>query len=86
MKELLLIVIPSALSAFTGWIIGYRKQNIDLCSDRLDELEKSIRVYNLIIDDMSKKVEELTGHIAKLEEKIKVLIVENKQLKKQNNI
>jgi uncharacterized coiled-coil protein SlyX len=86
MKDILVIVIPSIISAFTGWFIGYRKQNIDLCSDRLDELEKSIRVYNVIIDDMSKKIEELTGHIAQLEDKIKNLISENKHLKRKNGL
>ena len=86
MKDILLIVIPSLLSAFTGWIIGYRKQNIDLCSDRLDELEKSINVYNKIIDDMAKKIEALTTEIHKLEAKIQDLIKENKQLKNRNSL
>lgn len=86
MKDILLIVIPSLLSAFTGWIIGYRKQNIDLCSDRLDELEKSINVYNKIIDDMAKKIEALTKEIHLLEGKIQDLIKENKQLKNRNSL
>jgi uncharacterized coiled-coil protein SlyX len=86
MKDILMIVIPSIISAFTGWFIGFRKQNIDLCSDRLDELEKSIRVYNVIIDDLSKKVEELTLHIIKLESTIDSLKKENKNLKKYNGL
>jgi prefoldin subunit 5 len=38
----------------------------------------------VIIEDMSKKIEELTGHIHKLEGKIQDLIKENKQLKNKN--
>jgi uncharacterized coiled-coil DUF342 family protein len=82
MKEILLVVIPSILA----YIFGYRMNNADLCGKRLDELEKSIGVYNLIIDDMSKKIEELTGHINKLEGKIADLIKENKQLKNTNSL
>jgi uncharacterized coiled-coil protein SlyX len=86
MKDFLIIIIPSIISAFTGWFIGFRKQNIDLCSDRLDELEKSIKVYNIIIDDLAKKVEELTMHIVKLESTIDSLSKENRNLKKYNGL
>jgi archaellum component FlaC len=86
MKDILIIVIPSLLSAFTGWVLGYRKQNIDLCSDRLDELEKSINVYNKIISDMSEKIDGLRKEITRLETQIQDLIKENKQLKNKNTI
>lgn len=82
MKDILLVIIPSIVS----YILGWRMNNADLCGKRLDELEKSINVYNVIIDDMSKKIEELTGHIHKLEGKIQDLIKENKQLKQKNNL
>jgi uncharacterized coiled-coil protein SlyX len=82
MKDILLVVIPSVLA----YIFGWRMNNTDLCGKRLDELEKSIGVYNLIIDDMSKKVEELSGIINKLEIKIADLIKENKRLKNTNSL
>jgi peptidoglycan hydrolase CwlO-like protein len=86
MKDLLLIIIPSIVSAFTGWFIGRKKENVDLCGERLDALEKSITVYNTIIDDMAKKIETLSKEINKLEGKIQSLLAENKHLKKQNSI
>lgn len=82
MKEILLITIPSILA----YVLGWRLNNADLCGKRLDELEKSINVYNLIIDDLSKKVEELTGHIVRLEQTIESLKIENKHLKNKNSI
>jgi uncharacterized coiled-coil DUF342 family protein len=82
MKEILLITIPSILA----YILGWRLNNADLCGKRLDELEKSINVYNLIIDDLSKKVEELTGQIVRLEQTIDSLKTENKHLKNKNSI
>ena len=82
MKEILLVVIPSILA----YIFGYRMNNADLCGKRLDELEKSINVYNHIIEDMSKKIEGLTTEINKLEEQIQQLLQENKKLKNKNSL
>ncbi len=82
MKDILLVVIPSILA----YIFGYRMNNADLCGKRLDELEKSINVYNHIIDDMSKKIETLTAEINKLEEQIQELLQENKKLKNKNSL
>jgi peptidoglycan hydrolase CwlO-like protein len=80
MKEILLVIIPSTLA----YIFGYRMNNADLCGKRLDELEKSIKVYNTIIDDMSNKIDTLKKEINSLEGKIQDLIKENKQLKNNN--
>jgi len=44
-------------------------------------LEKSIKVYQTIIDDLSNKIEELTAHIVRLEATIDSLKQENKRLK-----
>lgn len=81
MKEILIIVIPSIISAVIGWIVGFRKQNIDLCGQRLDELEKSLIVYNNIIKDMSEKISDLKSEIKILESKVEELMVENRKLK-----
>ena len=86
MKDIIITVIVPIISAFTGWVLGYRKQNIDLCSDRLDELEKSINVYNKIIQDMSGKIDGLRKEITRLEIQIQDLLSENKKLKKQNTL
>lgn len=77
MKEILLVVIPSVLA----YIFGYRMNNADLCGKRLDELEKSIGVYNNIINDMSGKIDNLRKEITRLEVQIQDLLTENKQLK-----
>lgn len=82
MKDILLVVIPSILA----YIFGYRMNNADLCGKRLDELEKSINVYNHIIDDMSNKIEGLTAEINKLEAQIQELLQENKKLKNKNSL
>lgn len=77
MKDILLVVIPSILA----YIFGYRMNNADLCGKRLDELEKSIGVYNNIINDMSGKIDGLRKEITRLEIQIQDLMTENKKLK-----
>ena len=69
-NQILLVIIPSVIS----YILGYRMNNVDICGKRLDELEKSIGVYNTIIDDMSKKIDTLKNEINKLEEELKSCI------------
>lgn len=86
MKDLLLIVIPSIVTAIIGWFIGRKRENVDLCGERLDNLEKSISVYNKIIDDMSIKIDGLKKEITKLETKIQDLMTENKKLKKYKDL
>ena len=82
MNEILTIIVPSVVTAVIGYIVGFRKNNIDLCGARLDELEKSLVVYNNIIGDMSQKISDLRTEIKSLETSIDKLLLENKKLKK----
>lgn len=86
MKEVLLQILLAAGTTLIGFIFGYKRNQVELESTKLDNLEKSIHVYNVIIEDLAKKVEELTGHVAKLEKQISDLMAENRRLKKQNSI
>lgn len=86
MNEILLMIIPPVVTAGIGYFVGRKKENVDLCGERLDALEKSIGVYNTIIDDMSNKIDGLKKEITKLEGQINDLLVENRQLKKSNSL
>lgn len=86
MKDILMIIVPSIITAIVGWFVGRKRENVDLCGERLDNLEKSIRVYNSIIDDMSLKIDALKKEITKLETKIQDLMTENKKLKKYKDL
>jgi uncharacterized coiled-coil protein SlyX len=74
------------VTAIIGYIVGFRKNNIDLCGARLDELEKSLVVYNNIIGDMSQKISDLRLEIKSLEASVEKLLQENKNLKKKSTI
>ena len=77
-------IIMTVVTTLIGYFVGYRKSKNEIEGGRLENLEKSLIIYQHIIDDLSKKVEELTGHIVRLEETIDSLKRENKNLKKNS--
>jgi peptidoglycan hydrolase CwlO-like protein len=80
--EILVIVITTVL----GYIVGYKKNQAEIEGNQLDNLEKSIRIYQVVIDDLSKKIEDLTLHVVRLEATIDSLKQENKRLKSKRVI
>jgi len=74
-------IILTIVTAAIGYFVGYKKNQNEIEGGRLDNLEKSIKVYQTIIDDLSNKIEELTAHIVRLEATIDSLKQENKRLK-----
>jgi peptidoglycan hydrolase CwlO-like protein len=77
MEQIIIAIITTGL----GYIVGYKKNKTDIEGTKLDNLEKSIKIYQVIIDDLSKKVDELSMHIVRLEATIDSLKQENKKLK-----
>jgi predicted RNase H-like nuclease (RuvC/YqgF family) len=76
-EQIILTIVTSGI----GYFIGYRKSKNEDENGRLENLEKSIRIYQVVIDDLGKKVEELTSHIVRLESTIDSLKKENSKLK-----
>jgi peptidoglycan hydrolase CwlO-like protein len=81
-EQIIMTVITTAI----GYFVGYKKSQNEIEGGRLENLEKSIRIYQVVIDDLSKKVEELTGHIVRLENTIDSLKKENQKLKRHNGL
>jgi peptidoglycan hydrolase CwlO-like protein len=79
-------IIMTVVTTVIGYVVGYRKSKNEIEGGRLENLEKSIKIYQVIIDDMGKKVEELTGHINKLEKRIEELMAENRKLKNHTGL
>ena len=79
-------IILTIVTTLIGYFVGYRKSKNEIEGGRLENLEKSIRIYQVVIDDLSKKVEELTAHIVRLELTIDSLKQENTKLKRHNNL
>lgn len=74
-------IIITVVFGVVGYIFGWKKNQKEIEGTQLDNLEKSIRIYQVVIDDLSKKIEELTLHVVRLEATIDSLKQENKRLK-----
>jgi len=74
-------IVMTVVTTLIGYFVGYRKSKNEIEGGRLENLEKSIRIYQVVIDDLSKKIEELTAHIVRLEATIDSLKKENNKLK-----
>jgi peptidoglycan hydrolase CwlO-like protein len=79
-------IILTVVTTLIGYFVGYKKSQNEIEGGRLENLEKSVQIYQLIIDDLSKKVEELTTHIVRLEATIDSLKKENKNLKQHSGL
>ena len=76
-EQIILTIVTTGI----GYFVGYKKNQNEIEGGRLENLEKSIRIYQVVIDDLGKKVEELTTHIVRLEATIDSLKKENNKLK-----
>ena len=74
-------IIMTVVTTLIGYFVGYRKSKNEIEGGRLENLEKSLTIYQLLIDDLTKKVEELSTHIVRLEGTIEALRKENNKLK-----
>ena len=76
-----LLLISNALTAIAGWFVGRKRQQVATDNDILDNLSKSIGVYQTIIEDLKKEIHELNNKITDLESKVDMLMKENRELK-----
>jgi peptidoglycan hydrolase CwlO-like protein len=74
-------IIMTVVTTLIGYFVGYRKSKNEIEGGRLENLEKSLTIYQVVIDDLSKKVEDLSIHIVRLEATIDALRKENNKLK-----
>ena len=67
-------IIITIISTGLGYIVGWKRNKAEVEGTQLDNLEKSIRIYQVLVTDLSAKVEELTAHVARLESQIDSLM------------
>ena len=73
-REALIGVLTTVGSAFIGWIVGRRKENADISTIQLENSQKVIDMFTAMnekleakVDQLSKKVDELTIEISRHE-------------------
>lgn len=81
--EKVLYVGSTVIVSFVTFLMGKKKQAAETDSTTLQNLEKSLLIYQRMIDDMGTKIDDLTIKIEELESHLDRLIIENKQLKRK---
>lgn len=74
-------VVVSSITGFITYFLGRRRERKELDNLTLLNLEKSVSIYQIIIDDLKKEVQQLNDKIDKLEAKVEELLKENTELK-----
>ena len=81
MNEYIITFLVSAISGVVSFFFGMKKKDKEVEALSLNNVEKSLKIYSTIIDDLKDQIEELLQKVNDLEDKIEALTVENHELK-----
>jgi predicted RNase H-like nuclease (RuvC/YqgF family) len=81
MTELLLIIIPSAMSSAITWLITRRKNTAEAESSELDNVEKAIKIWRELSTDLETR---LRNDIQRLREENSNLRIEIEVINRDN--
>ena len=85
MNDNLILLVSNALTGIAAFFVSRRQQQTILENSILDNLSKSIGVYQTIIEDLKEEIHDLNVKVVKLEEMVSKLMDENKKLRNQSN-
>lgn len=78
----LLTILTSAGTGLISFFVGLRKGKTENEGLVISNLERSVGLYQTILDDMKKELEQLRMEVDKLETKVQELLKENAELKR----
>lgn len=87
LSDLLLIIIPSFLTAVTTWILSRRKYIAQTQSNELDNMEKAVKIWRDLSLDLEQRlkveIRELRDANAEIQLRFDTVLAENEALKLQ---
>lgn len=84
-REAIIGVVSSAVTALVGWILGKRKENADISTIQLENSQKVIDMVTQLNEKLEAKVDSLSKKVDELSLEIEGLRTENHQLKLHKN-
>lgn len=81
MGDTLITVLISSITGIVTFFMGVQKTKKEVEGLSITNIERSIGVYQLLIDDLRGQVEELLTKVNSLEDKVDELKKENHELK-----
>ena len=79
--DIINIVIP-AITGFLTFVIGQQRGKKEVESISLQNLEKSVQIYQTIIQDLRDEITSLNEKVDALQRKVDEMMTENHSLKK----
>lgn len=83
--------LGALIGAFVGWFFTRKKQHTELQANELDNVDKAVRIYREVADDLAKQLKtaiielnEAKQTIKELEEKVEALTYELTKYKQLN--
>ena len=73
LKEPLLAFISLFLSTLVGWLFGRRKQQAETQTTELDNVDKAVKIYREMIEDLGTKYANAIDELKKANQRIKDL-------------
>lgn len=83
-NEMIVSALTAVTTATITWYAARRKNKAETYVSELDAVERAVRVWRELGEEMQQKYEALHDEIEMLRTEIKVLREENRQLKKEN--
>jgi chromosome segregation ATPase len=80
-ENILVPTITGAVTAFIGWIIGNRKENLSADTTEISNTKEIISMWKITAKEMSDKVKELSDKVDALTTEVQNLRAENADLK-----
>ncbi len=77
----ILTIVASTITGVVTFLVGLRKARREVESLGLENISKSLEIYNHIISGLKEEIIELSGKVKELEDKIDFLSAENQSLK-----
>jgi len=84
-REAIIGVISSAVTAVLAWILGKRKENADISTIQLENSQKVIDMVTQMNEKLEAKVDSLSKKVDDLTAEIELLREENHKLKLNKN-
>ena len=81
MENTITTIIISTITGVSTYLFGFRKAKKEVDNMALTNLEKSISIYQILINDMKSQITELLSKVETLEEQIETLQEQNKSLR-----
>lgn len=76
-------VLISSITGLVTFFVGHRRAKKEVEGMALDNISKSLDIYNRIVENLKGEIEQLTNKVQELETKIDSLKEENSLLKDQ---